>query len=431
MKTVGNLLDILFVCSKINCPTFIIVVTMTINFYLDSKSNRKGEKALYCRATGIKNKSVYINTGVTLDPKDWNKTRQLVRKSHSDYTELNNYLSLLVSKVRKEYYRLWQDPNTTFDNFKQNFKDIVKNPSQDDDEFFRIFDLYLDSNRSKFSKKYIKNFTTLKNHLVTFERDKKFKLSFDSLDMNFLDRFLDYSFDDLGLTNNTVSTMLKLLRTFLNWAVERNYTDNKEYKKFKIKEYDPEIIFLTYDELMRLYNLDLSDDRALDKVRDFFCLGCFTGQRFSDIANIKSDDIRDNHWHVRTQKNRELISVYVTEKACTILDKYFSNGLPFPSKSNQMMNLHLKELCKMAEISEPIKRVRYRGSEKIEIVKPKYEFIGTHTARKTFVTLSLEMGMRPETVMSITGHNDYRTMKKYLAVTGKMKENEMKKVWDS
>jgi len=58
-----------------------------------------------------------------------------------------------------------------------------------------------------------------------------------------------------------------------------------------------------------------------------------------------------------------------------------------------------------------------------------YELISTHTARRTFVTLSLEKGMRPEVVMEITGHKDYKTMKKHIKITSKVKHNEIKNVW--
>jgi site-specific recombinase XerD len=47
-----------------------------------------------------------------------------------------------------------------------------------------------------------------------------------------------------------------------------------------------------------------------------------------------------------------------------------------------------------------------------------------HTARRTFVTLSLEKGMRPEVVQSITGHEDYKTMKKYMGMNNKMNFKE-------
>ncbi len=53
----------------------------------------------------------------------------------------------------------------------------------------------------------------------------------------------------------------------------------------------------------------------------------------------------------------------------------------------------------------------------------------SHMARKTFVTLSLERGMRPEVLMSFTGHRSFKTMKRYIAHTEKSRKEEMERVW--
>ena len=81
-------------------------------------------------------------------------------------------------------------------------------------------------------------------------------------------------------------------------------------------------------------------------------------------------------------------------------------------------------------MTDPIKQTRFKGSERIETVEPKHKLITTHTARRTFVTLSLEKGMRPETVMSITGHKNYKNFKRYIKLTDKVKKIEMKRIWN-
>ncbi len=73
--------------------------------------------------------------------------------------------------------------------------------------------------------------------------------------------------------------------------------------------------------------------------------------------------------------------------------------------------------------------MRYRGASRIEIVKMKWEFLTTHIARKTFITLSLERGMRPEVIMSITGHANYKAMKPYIKIVDKVKSEELYKAW--
>lgn len=77
-----------------------------------------------------------------------------------------------------------------------------------------------------------------------------------------------------------------------------------------------------------------------------------------------------------------------------------------------------------------MQRVTYRGNERIEEREAKYTMISTHTARSTFVTLSLERGMRPESVMKITGHSDFKMMKKYIRLTENVVVQEMATIWN-
>ena len=84
----------------------------------------------------------------------------------------------------------------------------------------------------------------------------------------------------------------------------------------------------------------------------------------------------------------------------------------------------------MAGIDELTRTVSYSGSKKTESLQPKYKLISFHAARRTFVTLSLEKGMRAEVIMQISGHKDYRTFKKYIKITDKVKTDELNRIWN-
>jgi integrase len=64
----------------------------------------------------------------------------------------------------------------------------------------------------------------------------------------------------------------------------------------------------------------------------------------------------------------------------------------------------LKEIGEYIGLQDSIIKTQFRGANEIQNKKFKFELLTSHTARRTFVTLSLEKGMRPEMVMSITGH---------------------------
>ena len=98
-----------------------------------------------------------------------------------------------------------------------------------------------------------------------------------------------------------------------------------------------------------------------------------------------------------------------------------------PVISNQKMNDYLKELCRLAEIDEPIRETYYKGNERIDEVTPKCELLGTHAGRRTFICNALSLGIPAQVEMKWTGHSDYKAMKPYIDIADEIKANAMSK----
>jgi integrase len=248
------------------------------------------------------------------------------------------------------------------------------------------------------------------------------------MNLDFYDAFKKYLMKKRGLTNNTIGKYVSTLKTFLAWAEERRAAIPKDYRKFKVDEEDVEVVALTMDEVNRLEGLVLTEHPRLDRVRDLFLFACYTSARFGDVQKLHFDDIRDNVWHLRMGKTRTETLIHLIPQAIELVNKYRLDGR-MPTISSQRMNDYLKELGQLAEIDEPVRIVRYQGAKRIEDRGPKWQFLTSHVARKSFVTISLERGMRPEVVMSFTGHRSFKTMKKYIALTEKGRKEEVEKVW--
>ena len=135
--------------------------------------------------------------------------------------------------------------------------------------------------------------------------------------------------------------------------------------------------------------------------------------------------------YLRDQKEDNVITVPILPQARRILDKYTHEDgvVELPTISNSNFNLYLKELAKLAGFDTPITISKQKGSRRITSTHPKYELIGTHTARKTFITLSFEFGMDPEVVRRITGHKSPKVFIKYLKITDKKKGERLLKAW--
>ena len=66
-------------------------------------------------------------------------------------------------------------------------------------------------------------------------------------------------------------------------------------------------------------------------------------------------------------------------------------------------NRDLKELCKLSGIDQEERITTYKGNERIDEIKHKWELIGTHTGRRTFIVNALSLGISPTIVMKWTG----------------------------
>ena len=182
-------------------------------------------------------------------------------------------------------------------------------------------------------------------------------------------------------------------------------------------------------ELENIIELDLSNNKRLEKVRDIFLFACATGLRFSDVQQLKREHLDNEFINLVIKKTKTGLTIPLNTISANILDKYQSLNKPLPAISNQKVNEYIKEVCEMAGINKQIEIVRFHGKKKVTNTYPKFELISFHNARKTFVTLSLEKGMSAEEVMTISGHEDYKSFKRYVNVTEKRKKVVMLKAW--
>jgi integrase len=297
-------------------------------------------------------------------------------------------------------------------------------------DFFHSFHEFIETNRSTKALTTTKKYITAVNFIRDFENETSYKITFDSINIEFYEKFRDYAFEKRNTLNNYFGKIIAGIKTFMNWSFERGYHKNLEYKKFKAIQNNIEVIYLTKDELMKLYNFPF-DSKRLEHVRDFYCFGCFTGLRFSDIKQLRISNVFEDYIKLNIQKTKTIDHIIPLNKfAKAILNKYIETLYePLPTISGQKFNQYIKECCKIIGIDTPTNITRYIGNRRIDRVLPKYELITSHTARKTFVTNSLVLGMKEMVVKNITGHKDDKSFRKYVEIAENFKKQEMD-IWN-
>ena len=85
--------------------------------------------------------------------------------------------------------------------------------------------------------------------------------------------------------------------------------------------------------------------------------------RHSDADNLRRSDIKGDHMDVTTIKTGDSVSIELNDITKAILEKYkdisFYGDRALSSFTNQAMNRSLKELCKLAEINDPVRITTY------------------------------------------------------------------------
>lgn len=355
----------------------------TINFYLD-KPNSKNLRSILMT---YQNKGLKFrhSTKVKVQERFWDFKAQRIKKNVSGEVEINSYLKQLVETINQiEREALLESKVLTLKRVKQEFEERL-NKKADRRTFLDYFKEYVDSSKGYKAILTVKRYNSVLNSLKAFSDFFAIELNFENIDKAFYDGYVEYLMNDRGLLNNTVGSNIKTLKSFMNFATEKGYNKrNTIFKSFKVIKEDVDIIYLEEDELFKIYELEGLNE-AQKHVRDIFCFGCFTGLRYSDTARIGVENINEDYIEIVTQKTKDFLKIPLNVYAKQILNRY-EGKLPH-SVSNQKTNDHLKVIGELAMIDKQILRVKYRGIIKIEQSEPKFKFLSTHTARRTFVTL--------------------------------------------
>lgn len=400
---------------------------------------------LSCSAGG---KYMKVNTGFKIKPVEWDFEKNRAKKKYQFSLELNASLDMIISNVKRGYFQLRQDNlDISADMIKTLIESVLgessrKNQPKAPVTFWDVFNEYSEEKDQTVKKGTVKRINTVRKLLEEFEK-KKYKLSFDRMTTQFLTEFGSFCVNDKMHLNNTIHKSISCLKAFLNWAAYHRNKYNKydDYKRFSWETDNPEAIFLEQDELQLIWDCDVSHARSLQHSKDILLFLCYTGQRYSDVVNLKKGDIRKSNnsddiiWHLYQIKGNKKtpVSIPMLPRAKVILEKYLNEspnaGFIFPKQSNVMLNKNIKVIGKKAGINATIYKVNHSGKNRITKDNPKYKFMSSHIGRRTFVTLSSQKGIRPEIIQKITGHTGLSVMKRYLGVNDNMVNNELKDKW--
>lgn len=373
---------------------------------------------------------VAFSLGIRVDLDKWNSEAQRSKPNvtHGKRKIPANYVNKTIQRYVDATDRLFlryedEEIVPTEAQFRKDLNTVLHRTPEISDSIIEVLNRFIrvESATNQWGDGTIGHFEVLGKKIKQFSEEGVLM----DITTEWLEGFISFLVHEVKLNNSTVKDYLKRIRWFLNWCNERGERVPMDYKAFspRLTTVKNPIVFLTWDELMTVYNANLPTDYLI-RTRDLFCLSCFTSLRFSDVQSLKPENVKGDHIEIVTQKTSDALRIELNDYSRAILTKY-DNKLP--KLSNQKMNKYLKELGMICGIDTSVTIVSYVGGKRVDTTQPKWRLMSTHTGRRTFICNALALGIPADVVMKWTGHKDYDAMRPYIDIADDVRRKSMER----
>ena len=364
----------------------------------------KGEScSIYIRLLDGRSKDITVLTGYVVNANYWNNEKGIVKHvvKFLDSQNMSKKLDALKLHVLTS---LNKDKGTGIEINKQwliNQVNFYKNPdhSVDSNKLLDLLLSYQERLRSKVNPrtKRVTSLATLKNYNTTIKHIKEFQeyinkeIDIVDVDLSFFNTYVEYLSSIKNLTNTTIGTHIKQIKTVAKDAQENGLKINTLVfsSKFNITPDDTLFTTLTEKDIEKIKLFKGSE--YLNNARDWLIIGCWTGCRVGDLMKLNNKNIIDDVKGVRfirysQSKTNKQVDVPIHQDVKDILEK--RSGFPKPI-SDQRFNDYIKLVCKGSGINEVIYWSKTKGERGLRRTGyfEKWELIKSHTCRRTFATI--------------------------------------------
>lgn len=444
----------LSLCSK---AVAMIRIKYTIKYQLQKPTPTNKETQLRAYISYNSSKAI-VGTGKKVEPRYWNKKKnEPVDRLELDVLredlktikkQLENAFETIVRKNGK-----YPEPQELQEFCKEVLKNGGEIPKDPDTPVTYTFTTYagkiiadIDSGARKKQdgKPYAPH--TNKGYKSVFEIIKEFAVQrkmtdipFEAVTLDFYELLRDYCFNVKKISDNYYGDVVKFLKMVMSETEALGYHNNKHYqsRRFIKPALEVDNIYLDEPKLKIIAEHDFSQKKRLDRIRDLFLIGAYSGLRFSDFNNIPAECIHEKFLEIKTKKTRHRIVIPIHTVFRRIMARYAgltNNSLP-PPISDVKFNAGIKDVIKEVGEANPgfnnmVSLERHRAGKREVVTKPLNEWVSSHTCRRSFATNMFKAGVPTIVIMAVTGHKTETAFLKYIKVTPTEKAEMMLSLWN-
>ena len=388
-------------------------------FIRESKARKNGNVPIEVMLT-VNGERNSFSTGKQIAIEKWDKTKQQVKGKDQETQNLNNYLKAIKAKLyQKEAELLERGFIITAQILYDAYFDKVESLKERS-----LFEVFEEHNQEQ--EKLVGNGVSKATHWVSVytirllrefvqQKYKREDLYLRELNLNFIQSFHSFLRIDKGMAQNSSTKHLKLLKKIINLSVANSYMAFNPFSTYKVEREPVDIDFLDEEELRKIINFDTPLPR-LERAKDMFLFGCFTGLSYIDIKTLTPEHFeKDNTGRIWIKKRRVktgvLSRIPLLPIAKLILDKYKGGEKLLPIQDPADINKYLKDIAILCGIN---KRICF------------------HTSRHTFAsTVTLANNISLEVVSKMLGHTNTRMTAHYAKLIDKCIGEQMDKLMDT
>lgn len=255
---------------------------------------------------------------------------------------------------------------------------------------------------------------TSETYMTTLSSFMKFMsgkdITLGSMDSELMTAYETY-LKDHGVSLNTISFYMRILRAVYNRAVEKGVTRQRYPFKHVYTGIEKTVKrAVSFKVIKQIKEMDLTQFPSKEYARDMFLFSFYTrGMSFIDMAYLKKKDLNDGILSYRRKKTGQLLSMKWEQCMQDIVDKYQENGSPYLlsiiGKMTQeerkqyknaicLVNRKLKEIGKQLGLSHPLT---------------------LYVARHSWASIAKEKNIPVSIISEGMGHDSEKTTLIYLA----------------
>ena len=357
-------------------------------------------------------------------PKQWDQTKQRVKKNHVSCSIFNERLRNFMHRAE------------TFNGEDKTVREIkIALEGNGANDFISYARVVIQSVRNEGQYWNAKNLETALNKLIDYEGNDI--ITFKRITPEYIRKFKGH-LHTLGNKTNTISKTLGSLKRIFSIAEGEGKIkiDENAFRGVKLLKEKSNKEKLVDAEIDKIVNLELPDGSLIWHVRNYFMFSFFSGgMRFIDLSHLKWDNIQDGTLKYTMSKTTKPLEFELLPPAVDILEHYepAENGkFIFPilpegiedadidtqkkilSAKNALVNKYLVKIQERAGIWQKEIKVKDETTGEIKTTVINSPRLSMHISRHSFAYYAMRNGMTLFEIQAMLGHSSATITETYL-----------------